>query len=169
MRCVIRRVVLLVRLDVVPAHLVRGAPSVWGGYWFLSVTSLRTHLSRSHFTTTDCAQLGLYNYVVDAYLPVAASALASINIFRNLAGAAFPLFATQMYEQLNPRWASTLLGLVAAVMAPIPIVLVKYGPRLRKNSKYCPSPVQDLGATEEKQQNAEDEESVARCPTASLT
>lgn len=65
-----------------------------------------------------------------------------MTVVRSLAGAGFPLFATQMYEQLNPRWASTLLGLLAAVMAPIPILLIKYGPRLRKNSKYGPSPAQ---------------------------
>lgn len=83
--------------------------------------------------------LGLTNYIVDAYLPVAASALAAMTFFRSLAGAGFPLFATQMYDALNPRWASTLLGLVAAVMVPLPFVLIKIGPRLRKNSKYAPS------------------------------
>ncbi|KAJ2925548.1 hypothetical protein H1R20_g11547, partial [Candolleomyces eurysporus] len=58
---------------------------------------------------------------------------------RSIAGAVFPLFATQMYEALNPRWASTLLGLIALVMMPIPFVLIKFGPRLRRNSKYAPS------------------------------
>lgn len=40
-------------------------------------------------------------------------------------GAGFPLFATQMYEKLNPRWASTLLGCIALLMLPIPTVLIK--------------------------------------------
>ncbi|KAI0362931.1 MFS general substrate transporter [Pilatotrama ljubarskyi] len=47
--------------------------------------------------------LGLTNYMVDAYLPVAASALSVNIVMRSLCGAAFPLFATQMYESLNPR------------------------------------------------------------------
>ncbi|KAI0776897.1 MFS general substrate transporter [Trametes elegans] len=83
--------------------------------------------------------LGLFNYVIDAYLFVAASALSSMTVVRSLFGAGFPLFATQMYETLNPRWASTLLGCIAILMAPIPFVLRTYGHHLRKNSKYSPT------------------------------
>lgn len=79
------------------------------------------------------------NYIVDAYLMIAASALSSSTVVRSLAGAAFPLFASQMYEKLNPRWATTLLGCIALVMVPIPVVLIKFGPRLRAQSKYAPS------------------------------
>ena len=52
----------------------------------------------------------------------------------------FPLqlFARQMFESLNPRWASTVLGLVAAAMIPIPIVLRRYGAYLRSKSKFVP-------------------------------
>ena len=71
--------------------------------------------------------LGLFNYTIDAYLFVAASALSSMTVVRSLFGAGFPLFATQMYQTLNPRWASTLLGCIAVVMAPIPFVLRAYG------------------------------------------
>ena len=59
--------------------------------------------------------LGLFNYTIDAYLAVAASALSAMTVVRSLFGAAFPLFATQMYETLNPRWASTLLGCIAGI------------------------------------------------------
>ncbi|TFK29161.1 MFS general substrate transporter [Coprinopsis marcescibilis] len=83
--------------------------------------------------------LCLVNYIVDAYLSVAASALAANTVVRSLTGAAFPLFATQMYESLNPRWASTVLGCIAAVLMPLPFVLIKFGPRLRRYSRYAPS------------------------------
>ena len=83
--------------------------------------------------------LGLFNYVIDAYLFVAASALSAMTVVRSLFGASFPLFATQMYETLNPRWASTLLGLLALIMTPIPFVLRKYGHHLRRRSKYAPT------------------------------
>ncbi|GJE99509.1 MFS general substrate transporter [Phanerochaete sordida] len=82
--------------------------------------------------------LALFNYIVDAYLMYAASALAANTVVRSLFGAGFPLFAAQMYEALDPRWASTLLGLVALVMTPIPLVLFRYGPALRARSKYAP-------------------------------
>ncbi|KAI0786660.1 MFS general substrate transporter [Abortiporus biennis] len=83
--------------------------------------------------------LSLINYIVDAYLFVAASALASMTVVRSLFGAGFPLFASQMYNTLNPRWASTLLGLLAILMGPIPFILRRYGHVLRKKSKYAPS------------------------------
>ncbi|KAK0543641.1 hypothetical protein OC846_006341 [Tilletia horrida] len=81
--------------------------------------------------------LGLFNYMLDAYLANAASALAANTVCRSAAGAGFPLFASQMYAKLNPRWASTLLGCLALVMAPIPFVLYKYGPKIRKMSKHA--------------------------------
>lgn len=64
--------------------------------------------------------------MIDTYLFVAASALASNTVVRSSFGAAFPLFATQMYNALNPRWASTLIGGIALIMIPIPFVLRKY-------------------------------------------
>lgn len=85
--------------------------------------------------------LGLFNYIIDVYLFAAASALAGTTIIRSLFGAGFPLFANQMYEKLNPRWASTLLGFIAVLMAPIPFILKKYGPALRKKSKFAQSRV----------------------------
>ena len=83
--------------------------------------------------------LALFNYIIDAYLFVAASALAANTVVRSLFGGGFPLFASQMFEALNPRWASTLLGLVSIALAPIPFILRKYGPHLRRKSKYAPT------------------------------
>ncbi|KIP01757.1 hypothetical protein PHLGIDRAFT_38187 [Phlebiopsis gigantea 11061_1 CR5-6] len=82
--------------------------------------------------------LGLFSYIIDTYLFVAASALAANTVMRSLFGAGFPLFATQMYDKLTPRWASTLLGFLALIMMPIPLVLYKFGPRLREKSKFAP-------------------------------
>lgn len=83
--------------------------------------------------------LALFNYIIDAYLAIAASALAASTVVRSLFGAGFPLFATQMYDRLGPEWASTLLGFIALIMMPIPFVLSRYGPILRLKSKYAPS------------------------------
>ncbi|KAF9464294.1 MFS general substrate transporter [Collybia nuda] len=94
--------------------------------------------------------LSLFNYIIDAYLAIAASAIAASIIWRSLAGAAFPLFAGNMYDALGPRWASSLLGFVAVAMIPIPFVLIKYGPKLRKNSKYAASAVLPVAKTADK-------------------
>ncbi|QRW15487.1 major facilitator superfamily transporter [Ceratobasidium sp. AG-Ba] len=83
--------------------------------------------------------LSLFNYIIDAYLMFAASALAISTVVRSMFGAGFPLFATNMYENLNPRIASTVLGAIALVMIPIPFVLKRYGAMIRRKSKYAPS------------------------------
>lgn len=83
--------------------------------------------------------LSLINYTVDTYLFVSASALAAQTVVRSLFGAGFPLFATQMFDELDPRWASSVLGFIAIVLAPIPFILRKYGPVLRRRSKFAPT------------------------------
>ena len=72
------------------------------------------------------------------------------------------MFAAQMYNKLNPRWASTVLGFVALLLgessdaspftlvlsahparcfatAPIPFLFLKYGALLRSKSRYSPA------------------------------
>ncbi|KAK7424210.1 hypothetical protein QQZ08_008698 [Neonectria magnoliae] len=79
------------------------------------------------------------NYLVDAYLMFAASAIAGNTFLRSLCGAAFPLFARQMFDGMGIQWASTLLGCVAVVLAPIPFIFYKYGAKIRQRSAYAPT------------------------------
>ncbi|KAK0478275.1 MFS general substrate transporter [Armillaria novae-zelandiae] len=83
--------------------------------------------------------LSFFNYIIDTYLMIAASALAANTVCRSLFGAAFPLFATQMYEALDARWASSLLGFISLAMVPLPLLFIKYGHILRMKSKYAPT------------------------------
>lgn len=77
------------------------------------------------------------NYIVDAYLLFAASALAANSIMRSAAGAGFPLFAKYMFNSLGVNWAGTLLGCVAAILVPIPILFYLYGHKIRAKSKFA--------------------------------
>ncbi|KAF9520018.1 hypothetical protein BS47DRAFT_1336297 [Hydnum rufescens UP504] len=95
--------------------------------------------------------LSLVNYVVEVYLSVAASALAVTVIVRSAFGAGFPLFARQMYEKLNPRWASTVLAFISLVLVPIPILFVRYGPYLRTKSKNMPAASRETAVLPSKQ------------------
>ncbi|THV07660.1 MFS general substrate transporter [Dendrothele bispora CBS 962.96] len=88
--------------------------------------------------------LSLFNYIIDTYLAMAASALSASTVVRSLFGAGFPLFASQMFDRLNPRWASTLLGCLALLMTPIPFVFVKFGAKLRAKSKFSMTPAPQL-------------------------
>ncbi|KFZ00579.1 hypothetical protein V500_00992 [Pseudogymnoascus sp. VKM F-4518 (FW-2643)] len=82
-----------------------------------------------------CIFLPCFNYLVDAFLPLAASTVAANIMLRSAVAAGFPLFSTQMFESLGVQWAGTLLACIAAVMIPIPVVFRAYGPTLRGQSK----------------------------------
>lgn len=76
-------------------------------------------------------------YFSYAYPPIIlASALAANNLARYILASVFPLFTVQMYENLGVDWASSLFGFLAIAMMPIPWIFSKYGPYLRKASKF---------------------------------
>jgi DHA1 family multidrug resistance protein-like MFS transporter len=56
--------------------------------------------------------LSLLNYIVDAYLMFAASALAANTFMRSIFGGVFPLFATYMFDGMGIQWASTVSGIL---------------------------------------------------------
>jgi MFS transporter, DHA1 family, multidrug resistance protein len=66
-----------------------------------------------------------------------ASVIAANAIARSIAGAGFPMFASYMYDAMHLQWTNTLLGCVAAVMVPIPILFYKFGARIRQKSKLA--------------------------------
>ncbi|KAF2135256.1 uncharacterized protein K452DRAFT_40791 [Aplosporella prunicola CBS 121167] len=82
-----------------------------------------------------CIYLPCFNYLVDSYLHLAASAVAANIMLRSSIAAGFPLFSRQMFANLGVQWAGTLLGCLAAVMIPIPIAFKIYGPAIRARSK----------------------------------
>ncbi|KZF18832.1 putative bicyclomycin resistance protein [Xylona heveae TC161] len=85
-----------------------------------------------------CIFLPCFNYLVDSYLPLAASTVAANIILRSSVAAGFPLFSKQMFKNLGVQWAGTLLGCLAAIMIPIPLAFRIWGPWLRGKSKLAP-------------------------------
>ncbi|KAI0455161.1 polyamine transporter 1 [Xylaria acuta] len=79
------------------------------------------------------------NYLVDAYLMFAASAIAANTFLRSLFGAVFPLFATYLFNGIGIQWASTLLGAIAAILVPIPVLFLIYGHKIRAKSSFAPT------------------------------
>ncbi|KAH7885759.1 MFS general substrate transporter [Phlebopus sp. FC_14] len=77
----------------------------------------------------------VFLYLADCYGAYASSALAGQSLARNIAAVAFPLFTEQMFARLTYKWALTLFGFVALVMAPIPCILFFYGVKVRSRSK----------------------------------
>ncbi|KAJ5264859.1 hypothetical protein N7505_007652 [Penicillium chrysogenum] len=114
------------------------------------------------------------NYLVDAYLTVAASAIAANTFLRSFFGAGFrglpfhlrrfritdspllALFATAMFHNLGVDWAGSVLGFLAVAFMPIPFLFYVFGERLRKLSRFAPT---DIGAgAREKSGRKDDEE-----------
>ena len=44
-----------------------------------------------------------------------------------------------MFNALGVNWAGTLLGCVALILVPIPVVFWRYGAKIRTKSKFAPT------------------------------
>ncbi|KAG5356440.1 Polyamine transporter 1 [Yarrowia sp. B02] len=80
--------------------------------------------------------LASINYIVDCYTLFAASAMAANTMMRSSFGAAFPLFTPALFHNLGVNWAGTLVGGIAVLMLPVPILFYMFGKRVRQKSKY---------------------------------
>ena len=77
-------------------------------------------------------------YIVDSYTRYAASAIAGATVLRSLAGFGFPLFSPYLYTALGYGWGNSLLGFLGVVLGiPAPLLLWKFGSRLREKSPYA--------------------------------
>ncbi|GKT53134.1 fluconazole resistance protein 1 [Colletotrichum tofieldiae] len=81
--------------------------------------------------------LSLLNYLIDSYVIFAASVLAANSVMRSLFGAAFPLFTTQMYENLGIHWASSIPAFLALACLPFPFLFYKYGHVIRRKCAFA--------------------------------
>lgn len=99
--------------------------------------------------------MALLNYLTDAYEIFAASAMAATSCCRSIFGALLPLAATPMYDSLGIAWASTLLGCLSLAMSIIPFAFIRYGDRIRANSKFCQELLERKEATEEEKARPE--------------
>ncbi|KAK5787699.1 hypothetical protein VI817_010196 [Penicillium citrinum] len=76
------------------------------------------------------------SYLVDSYTVYAASVLAANSVLRSLFGTAFPLFTTQMYDNLGNQWASSIPAFLVLFCVPFPFLFYRYGSDIRKKCKY---------------------------------
>lgn len=76
-------------------------------------------------------------FMVDTYGPLYGASAASASMFSRYGMSfAFPLFTPQMYRALGAGWATTLLGGVTALLAPIPWIFWRYCDQLLEKSAY---------------------------------
>ena len=79
----------------------------------------------------------VFTYLVVAYRPIAASAMAANSALRSAFAAVFPLFAPAMYNRLGTVGATALLAGLTTLMLPLPFVFRRIGARLRAKSKFA--------------------------------
>ncbi|KAK3378893.1 MFS general substrate transporter [Lasiosphaeria ovina] len=121
--------------------LVGGVLLPVGLFWFAWTTFESVHWSVSIIGSSFFGLgqvllfISLINYLIDSYTVFAASALAANAILRAMFGAAFPLFAEKMYENLGIQWASSVPAFLSLACAPMPFLFLKYGVDLRHRSK----------------------------------
>ena len=123
----------------IPASFV----GLTGGFFFFAWTSS----SSVHWIVPSVAlafvgfgmflcTTALTTYIVDAYAKYAASAVAGVAFLENVMAAFLPLATQSLYRSLGFHWASSLLGFVALGLSCIPVVLIRYGRRLRERSPF---------------------------------
>lgn len=95
------------------------------------------------------------SYLTDTYLMYAASAIAANTVARSAAGAAAPLFTSQMFKALGVGGGASLIGGVAALLAVIPFAFYRYGEKIRIRSKFAPTTPKDDEESQDSQQEKE--------------
>ena len=76
----------------------------------------------------NCVQ----NYYIDSFEKYAASAIAAGAVFRSLVGGVMPLITPPLFDALGYGWGMSVLGFLAVLLAPAPMVFYYFGERLRK-------------------------------------
>ncbi|KAK6072604.1 major facilitator superfamily transporter [Seiridium cupressi] len=74
----------------------------------------------------------IIGYLIDVFTIHAASAIAANIVIRSIGGTVLPLVGGSLYSALGWGWGSSVLGLVAVVLAPLMTLLYVYGESVRK-------------------------------------
>lgn len=78
------------------------------------------------------------NYMVDAFAPYGAAAMAAATLLRSITGALLPIWTPTMYENLGYGLGSTILACVSLPAIPAPILMFYTGERLRQRWQFKP-------------------------------
>ena len=78
-------------------------------------------------------------YTTDCYSAYAGSVIAIMACGENVLSGLLPLAQSSMYETLGFQWASSLLALLAFLVAFVPVILIVWGHRIRQRSPFMRS------------------------------
>ncbi|GAB7348639.1 hypothetical protein MBLNU459_g7011t1 [Dothideomycetes sp. NU459] len=103
--------------------------SYWSGY---GATVLFGYAMTAVFVSS-------YSYIIDSYGTASGSALGSITMARYIVSSGLIVASRPMYEGIGVHWTLTLLGILGTLLVPVPFLLFRYGPAIRKRSKFAVS------------------------------
>ncbi|KAJ5668088.1 uncharacterized protein N7477_006658 [Penicillium maclennaniae] len=86
---------------------------------------------------TICVFISSYMYVIDSYGIYAASALGFMTVSRYCAAGGMTIVGIPFYKNMGVHWTLTILGCISALMVPVPYVFYKFGPVIRRWSRYA--------------------------------
>lgn len=86
-----------------------------------------------------CVFISSYQYVAEAFEYHAASALAAVQMLRLVSSGVMTYVSEPMYRKLGIAWSLTLLGAIATVFLPVPYILYRWGPLVRRWSRHAQS------------------------------
>lgn len=78
----------------------------------------------------------MMTFITDAFGRYSASALTAALVTRCLLGASLPLVVPPLSDRFGYGWAFTILAGFAFLLAPIPCLVMRYGPTWRQRSDY---------------------------------
>ncbi|KAF2115642.1 major facilitator superfamily domain-containing protein [Lophiotrema nucula] len=87
-------------------------------------------------TTLLLTMIPLSAYVVDACGLFSASAMTGVIVTRCLMGTFLPLTASPLAQRFGYGWGFTCLGAFCFVLAPIPVLIMKFGHKWRQLSEF---------------------------------
>lgn len=84
---------------------------------------------------TLLVMIPLSAYVVDACGVYSASAMTGVIVMRCLMGTFLPLGEAPLIETFGYGWGMTMFGLLSLCLAPIPVLVMRYGEKWRRGSE----------------------------------
>lgn len=84
---------------------------------------------------TLLVMIPLSAYVVDACGVYSASAMTGVIVTRCLMGTFLPLGEGPLTDTFGYGWGMTFFGLLSLSLAPIPVLVMRYGEKWRKGSE----------------------------------
>lgn len=84
-----------------------------------------------------CMFISSYMYVIDAYEIYAASALGFMTVSRYCAAGGMTVVGIPFYKNVGVQWTLTILGIISAVMVPVPYMFWRFGKVIRGWSQYA--------------------------------